>query len=125
MSDQQTGSLSVKTPSQKLQAYEALHALNRGFGEVLEGLTRIIGLGFRRQLVRHFQVMVEETRAWANFELTATLHEREERDWARYGRLRNRWVKRLRDPNDALIAAERLSQGGRKRSARKRRPARS
>jgi len=115
----------MKARAPKLQQYEALCALNRSLEQVLADLTRILALGFRRQLVQHFQVVVEETRAWANFELTATLHEREERDWARYGRLRRQWEKRLRDPSDVLIEAERLGQKRQKPASQKRRPARS
>ena len=95
-------------PPQKLQQYEALYGLNRGLEQVITDLTRLMGLGFRRQIVRHFQIVIEESRAWANFELTLTLLGREERDWARYRRIRRQWEKRLRDP--VLIEAERLGQ---------------
>src|SRR5208282_1184581 len=92
---------------QKLRAYEALHSLNQGFANVLAGLARLQEFPFlRREFLRHFQVMVEETRAWANFELVGVLHTREQEDWTRFGRLRHQWEKRYRDPDDVLIEAE-------------------
>lgn len=33
-------------------------------------------------------VVIEETRAWANFEVVEALHETELKDWSRYGRIR-------------------------------------
>ena len=115
----------MKGPSQKLRQYEALYDLNRGLEQVLADLTRILALGFRRQLVQHFQVIIEETRAWANFELTEALCDREERDWARYGRLRRRWEKQFRDAIDVLTEAERLRQTRRKPASDNRRTTRS
>jgi hypothetical protein len=88
----------MKPASQKLQVYETLHTLNDGLEKV----------GFRRELLTEFRVVVEENRAWANFELTEAMHEREERDWVSFGRLRHQWEKKRRDPNDVLIEAERL-----------------
>ena len=38
------------------------------------------------------------------------LTEREERNWMHFGRLRHDWEKKLRDPQDVLIEAERLRQ---------------
>jgi hypothetical protein len=31
-----------------------------------------------------------ETRAWTNFEVIEVLHQREEREWVRFGRIRQR-----------------------------------
>ena len=100
----------INTAPSKLRVYEALHALNQGFEQVLTDLGRLEELGFRGELLREFRVVVEETRAWANFELIETMQDREERDWARFGRLRYQQEKKLRDPHDVLIEAERLKQ---------------
>jgi hypothetical protein len=43
-----------------------------------------------RQFLKVSRATLEETRAWANFELLEILSGREERDWARFGRLRQR-----------------------------------
>jgi hypothetical protein len=51
---------------------------------------------------------VKANRAEVNFELVERLAEREERDWTYFGRLRHEREKRLRDPQDVLIEADRL-----------------
>jgi len=64
---------------------------------------------------------VEENRAEVNFELVERLAEREERDWTYFGRLRHEREKKLRDPQDVLIDADRLRQRMKKRRAQRRR----
>jgi hypothetical protein len=66
-----------------------------------------------------FRVIAEENRAEVNFELAERLAEREERDWAHFGRLRHEQEKKLRDPQDALIEAGRLRQQLKKRRAQR------
>lgn len=101
----------VKQSSQKLGVYETLTSLNQGFAHVLADLQRLQEFGwFRPASLQHFRLIVEETRAGANFELVETMHEREQNDWARFGRLRNRWEQRYKDPNDVLLEAESLKQ---------------
>jgi hypothetical protein len=107
--------------SPKLPVYETLHSLNQGFEQVLADLVRLQQFPFfRRELLGHFQVVVEETRAWANFELVEAMHTREQVDWAHFGRLRHRWEKRYRDPNDVLIEAEQLKRKLGKSSSKRR-----
>jgi hypothetical protein len=111
----------MKSTPQKLRVYETLHSLNQGFEQVLAELRRLqVFPFFRRELLGHFQVVVEETRAWANFELVGVLHGREQGDWTRFGRLRRRWEKRYQDPDDVVTAAAGLKRKLPK-SARKRR----
>src|ERR1051326_8126022 len=99
----------MKPASQKLHAYQTLFSLNQAFESVLADLRRLQRLPFfRPAFLREFQVMVEETRACVNFELVESLHNREQDDWARFGRLRQQWEKRYRDPHDVLIEAEKL-----------------
>jgi hypothetical protein len=101
--------------SQKLRVYETLHSLNQDFERVLTDLRSLQAFPFlRREFLSHFQVVVEETRCWANFEIAEVMHSREQHDWARFGRLRQRWEKQYRDPNDVLIEAKK-----RKRELRK------
>jgi hypothetical protein len=66
-------------------------------------------------------VTVEENGAEVNFELVERLAQREERDWAYFGRLRHEREKKLRDPEDVLIEADRLRQQLKKRRAQRRR----
>src|SRR5216683_7548568 len=105
----------MKHAPQKLRAYQTLFTLNQAFENVLADLQRLQRLPFfRAEFLREFQVMVEETRACVNFELVEALHSREQDDWARFGRLRQKWEKRYRDPNDVLIEADRLKKKRRK-----------
>ncbi len=105
----------MKPTPPKLHVYEALHSLNQGFEQVLADLGRLQEFPFfRREFLKHFQVTVEETRAWANFELVGVMQSREQADWTRFGRLRRRWEKRYRDVNDVLLEAEKLKRQMRK-----------
>jgi hypothetical protein len=65
-------------------------------------------------------VIAEENRAEVNFELVERLAEREERDWTHFGRLHHEREKKLRDPQDVLIEANRLRQHLKKRRAQRR-----
>src|SRR5260370_27593810 len=111
---------SVKSTPQKLRAYEILFTLNQAFEQVLANLRSLQKVPFfRSKFLQEFQVMVEETRACINFELVETMHSREQDDWARFGRLRQKWEKRYRDPNDVLIEAERLKKKLRKSAGKR------
>ncbi len=95
----------------KLRVYEYLHLLNQNFQQALGILQRLERCpGLRRDFLRSFQVMVEEIRAEANFELTDRIHQREEREWYRFGKLRRRWEKHFEDPNDVYIEVEEREQ---------------
>ena len=114
-------------PSSTLAVYETLHSLNQGFERVLADLGRLREFPFfRRQLLRVLTVIVEETRAWVNFEIADVMHERELADWTHFSRLRSAWEKRHRDPDDVLLEAEHLKRtrqkAAKRRSARKREP---
>jgi hypothetical protein len=65
-------------------------------------------------------VIAEENRAQANFELVERLAEREERDWTYFGRLRLEREKKLRDPQDVLIQADRPRRQLKNRRAQRR-----
>jgi hypothetical protein len=94
--------------------------LNRDFEQVLTDIARLQELGlFQRDLEHIFSVVVKETRAWANLEVAEFLQMREQDAWAYFGRLHNRWEKKLRDPNDVLIEAELLLEKHRFAAARK------
>jgi len=94
--------------------------LNRDFEQVLIALARLQGLGvFQGDVENIFSVIVKETRAGANLEIAEFLQIREQDAWAWFGRLHDRWEKRLRDPNDVLIEVELLMEKRRLAAARK------
>ena len=112
-------------PVERLPLYENLHALNRDFEQVLADLARLQELGvFRRGLGNILRVVVQQTRAWANMNLAELLQMREQDDRAYFGRLHDRWEKKLKDPNDVLIEAARLMEK-RRRAAARRKPSES
>jgi hypothetical protein len=102
----------------KLQLYEILHSLNQGFEQVLGQMQLLEKLGLGHQPWNALRVIAEENRAEVNFELVERLAEREERDWTYFGRLRHEREKKLRDPQDVLIEADRLWQQLKKRQAK-------
>jgi len=54
-------------------------------------------------------------------DLVEALQPPEQDDRAWYGRIYDRWEKRLKDPNDVLIEAARLPEKRRREAARKKR----
>jgi hypothetical protein len=101
--------------SAKLQVYEALASVNGAFEQVLADFRHLREVRFfRRDSLKQFQVVIEETRSWVNFEVADVMHSREQNDWARFGRARQQWEKPYADPDDVLIEA-----GKRKRELRK------
>lgn len=102
-----------KAHSTKIAAYDALSALNQYFEQVLQNLDRLRELRlfetrFRRDSLRACRASIEETRSWINFEITESLHDREERGRARFGRIRSQGEKKFEDPQDVLIKTNRL-----------------
>ena len=100
----------AKDPPKPL-VYEALATLNRHFEQVLWDLEQLRALGLfpdrlQRKFLKACRATLEETRAWANFELVEILHQREERDWFRFGRLRQQGEKAWEDPGERVRPAE-------------------
>ena len=82
-----------KSASGKADAYDALCAINHGFEDVIANLDKLLMLDLfhgrpQRGFLKSCQLAVEETRAWASFEITDVLRGCEENDWARFGRSR-------------------------------------
>jgi len=100
------------TPN-KLSIYEALYALNRGFEQVLQELDLLQQSPLFRgnQFIKSCRLAVQETCAWASFEVLEILRDSEESDWARYGQLRRTRELRLEDTGEVLTGAERLNRG--------------
>ncbi len=121
LANMRTKNIPTKDAPGKL--YEALYEVNRSFDQVLQELERLqrFELFRRHQFLKSCQLAVQETRAWATLEILEILRDREESDWARFGRLRGAREKTLGDPGDILIEAERFrGRSPRKREATKR-----
>jgi len=92
----------------KAKAYEALAALNRDIEQVLGDLDRLeaqrlFPRRWQRKFLKAWRATLEETRAWANFEVIEVLHQREEREWLRFSRLRQRAEKQSERPDDVAL----------------------
>jgi hypothetical protein len=77
-----------KSGPEKMAAYSLLFEINQSFEGVLIDLTNISQRGlfrgrFQRDFVKACRVTVEETRAWANFEITDVWNGFEEREHLR------------------------------------------
>jgi hypothetical protein len=97
--------------TKKHHVYHLLHRLNLSFAGIVGRCrelqeTRI----FRHEFLRVYEGYAQELQAEVNFELLETLHELEGHDWYRYGKVRQKQEKELRDPDDVFIHAERRRQ---------------
>jgi hypothetical protein len=78
--------------SNELSVYESLSLIDRNFRQVLQELEQLQQHhGFkRRPTINSVELAVKETRAWTLFEILDVLHQREEDEWTRFGRVRGR-----------------------------------
>ena len=82
-------------PAQKAHAYDALARLNGSFARVIRNLSELENIGiFEIHMMRKLCYLSEEMRANTNYHLLETLQDCEERDWAEYGRRRERRERR-------------------------------
>lgn len=118
-------------PSRHVRVFEALADLNRGFDHVIEDVERLKELGFFRdkfsnRFAKTCPLTIEDLRAWGNFEVTEHLSKCGEAEMARTERRLHDFEKRFKDPNEALVEAERsrkkLVAKGVKRGAGKNNP---
>jgi hypothetical protein len=101
----------VTSDLSKTLIYDALAALNRDFEQVLGDLQRLEALRlfprrWQRKVLKAWRANLEETRAWANFEVIEILHQREEREWARFGRIRQKSEKPFEHSADVSVPAK-------------------
>lgn len=94
---------------QKQLVYEALHGVNEHFDQLLVDRQRLADLRLLKPGdLKGLTSIIEETRAWINFELVEFMQRREEEDWAKFSHLRMLWERKHEDPNDVLVKANRL-----------------
>lgn len=92
----------------KTLIYDALATWNRDFEQVLEDLQRLEALRlfprrWQRKFLKEWRATLEETRAWANFEVIEVLHQTEEREWTSFGRRRRRLEERSASSDDVSV----------------------
>jgi hypothetical protein len=101
--------------SPKLRIYEYLFLLNQKLQETVQILKQLEKCSWlRRDFLRSFQIEVEDLRAQTNFEVIEHLSEREQHDWAHFGKLRREWDRQFEDPDDVYLEAEQREDERRK-----------
>jgi hypothetical protein len=103
--------------TKKLLIYHTLYRLNLSFSNIVSRCRTLQEAGvFTAKSTRLFQGYSQELQAEINQELLGTMHDAELADWARFGKVRQKREKELRDPDDVLIQArERKEQIARTR----------
>lgn len=109
--------------TKKLLIYHTLYRLNLSFSNIVSRCRTLQEAGvFTARSARLFQGYTQELQAEINQELLGTVHDTELADWGRFGKVRQKREKELRDPDDVFIhAQERKKQiaGERKKAKRK------
>lgn len=108
--NQLTPRRSQPQPFHKPALYEAIFALNRDLGLVVDDFNRLREFRFSRLYIDAFIVKIEEIRAWANGEFLERQHSRELKDEHHWSTLDRKFEQRFKDPNDVLIDAKRLQE---------------
>ena len=97
--------------TKKLSVYHLLYRINLSFANIVRRCRELQATRvFRSEYMTRFQGFAQELQAEINSELLETLSSSEERDWARFGKVRDKWEKYLRDPDDVFIHAEERRQ---------------
>jgi hypothetical protein len=93
--------------TQKADIYETLSSLNLAFAGIIQHLQTLQKTGlFNSKASKLFPSFALELQAEFNQEFLEDLHDLELDEWYRHGKARQRWEKRLRDPDDVLLQAE-------------------
>src|SRR5215469_4611302 len=91
----------------KLRVYHALYRLNLSFAAIVRRCRDLQQTNiFPPKYLRLFEGYTQELQSEINDELLGTLHQVEQDDWARFGKVRKAREKELRDPDDVFLAAK-------------------
>ena len=90
--------------------------LNQKLQETVQILKQLEKCSWLRpDFLRSFQVEVEDLRAQTNFEVLEQMSDREQHDWAHFGKLRREWDRQFEDPDDVYLKTEQREEERRKR----------
>jgi len=93
--------------TQKAGVYETLSGLNTAFAGIVHHLQTLQQTGLlKSKAAKLFPGFALELQAEFNQEFLEDLHQLELDEWGRYGKVRQRWEKDIRDPDDVLLQAE-------------------
>jgi hypothetical protein len=95
--------------TQKAEIYETLSSLNTAFAGIVQHLQTLQKTGlFTTKAAKLLPSFVQELQAECNQEFLETLHQMELDDWGRYGRVREKWEKYLRGPEQKETRGKRV-----------------
>jgi hypothetical protein len=93
--------------TQKSLIYHTLSELNTAFAAIVGHCHTLQQTGlFKSKAAKRFSSFTQELQAEMNQEFLEDLHQLELDDWNRHGKVREKWEKYLRDPDDTFIHAE-------------------
>ena len=93
--------------TQKSRIYHTLSELNLAFAAIVGHCDTLQQTGlFKSKAAKLFSSFTQELQAEMNQEFLEDLHQLELDDWNRHGKVRQKWEKYLRDPDDVFIHAE-------------------
>jgi hypothetical protein len=92
---------------QKSAIYHSLAQLNSSFAAIVGTLDTLQQAGaITAKYKRLFQGFTQEVQAEVNLEILEALDKAEMADWARFGRVREKWEKYLRGPESKKKAVK-------------------
>jgi hypothetical protein len=87
------------TLTQKAEIYHTIHQLNSAFAAIVGHCDTLRQAGaLTSQYARRFQAYAQELQAEMNGDVLQFMDSVEQADWARFGRVRDKWEKYLRGP---------------------------
>ena len=93
--------------TEKTAIYHTLYQLNAAFSEVVTHCRSLQQAGLTQtKASKLFPSFVQELQAEINSEFLEPLHDLELNEWSEHGKVRQRWEKQIRDPDDVFIHAE-------------------
>jgi len=85
---------------QKTEIYHTLYELNTAFSQAVLHCRTLQQSGlFKSKASKLFPSFIQELQAEINFEFLNPLHDAEMADWARHGKVRQKWERYLRGPD--------------------------
>jgi hypothetical protein len=98
--------MAVTDVTKKAGIYHTLYRINAAFSAIVEQYEALREMGVvSARFSRRYEGFTRELQAEFNQDFLLPLHGMELDDWARFGKVRQRWEKQLRDPDDAALEA--------------------
>ncbi|HEY2392137.1 MAG TPA: hypothetical protein VGK22_13275 [Candidatus Angelobacter sp.] len=107
--------------TQKARIYHTLYRLNLSFAAIVGHCRTLQQSGMvRPKLTRIYQAFTQELQGELNAEVLLTLHGVEEDDWARFGKVRDKWEKYLQGSSSRTPSSRSPASKPRKQASRTR-----